>query len=309
MNFTQEFKGKALSNCSQFEIKKGDYKYYFVKRTVGKAVFVYGEYFYKYREYSLSAKLELYAIVSDGNVYVVKTYDFYNVKMEVECPENVFTFHQKMTEVNDYIRDVLFVKYYANLPIRELTELEKSDVKVKVRMTVLYDGGIVDDLKLENVMKEESIVKLLCGELSIEGHANEYFEKYREGYITTKSYKHELQKLADEKYNVQEWEIELADALRALDAKTVTVDFNFEGQLGTEKVEKHTLLRELYNNSTFSHWDFANGKRGEELLKKLGTGRYHDERKELKCEHIESVRYGRNVIFSKQSFQKEQAIS
>ena len=299
MSLIQEFKEKALSDAAQFEVHKKEEKemLYYVKYRVGKATFIFGDYSFR-GNFSLETKLSLKAILSEGIIYLVDTFTFYPLK-ENEYPENVVRLSTKTKEVNDFIQDVLFQKYYENLPIRALTDNEQKDVIRRVRRIVLKENCVIEKYLIKEIITHEKVASLLRGELDIEKVATEYFEKHKERFITVKSENYELQKLVDAKYGVEEWEINMANSLQELDAKNVAVEFSVNGEQGTEKVEKDRLLRMLYDKDDFSSYDFVNGKSGEALLKKLKVGSYRShENGVLECKHISSIKYGKKVIYS-----------
>ena len=102
----------------------------------------------------------------------------------------------------------------------------------------------------------------------------------------------------------------MINSIRELDIKNVTVDFDFKGTLGSEKVEKSVLLRLLCNNGYFSSYEFANRKNGKLLLEKLGAGDYSGHvNGNLRCEHIQSIRYGKKVIYTKQAVLQKAVVS
>lgn len=301
-----EFKEQALSDESQFEIRIRDSRRFFVKYKIGKATYIFGDYSYK-RGMMLDSKLSLKAIVSDANIYIVDTFIF-DTENEADYPVGVFKFSDKINAINNAIRNVLFPVYYDSLPIRELTEIEREIVMNEVREIIICEGGIVTDFNLGNVMEKEDVAKVLCGHLEINSYANEYFEKKKEDYVRIKSLNYFLRKLVKANYRIEDWEIAMSNAIRDLDAKTFNVEFSFKGKTGTEKVAKDTLLRILRNNDYFSDYKFVNGKSGKRLLEELGAGTYlHHKDGVLRCENIESIRYGKKVIYSKQAVLQKNA--
>lgn len=300
MTLIEKFKEKVLSNDSQFYIVDERKNLYFVKRTVGKATYIFGDYNYN-GDFSLDVKMSIKAILSDGNIYIVDTFIFYPLKEE-DYPENVFCFDSKVDDINSIIEKELFPNYYSKLPTRELTEDEKNNIINRVRETVLKNNSIVSDPLIVKIMDVENVAKILCGLINLEEYVNEYFENNKEMFITKKSINSELKKLVEVKYNLKDWEIEMASSLRELNAKTVIVDFTVNGESGTEKIEKDALLRILYNKNYFSSYNFVNWESGEALLKKLNVGECgNHEKGPLKCEHINSIKFSKKIIYSKTS--------
>lgn len=298
MTLINKFKERVISNERQFDLVEGRKILHFVKREVGKATYIFGGSSFD-NEFALGTELSIQAILSDGNIYIMDTFMFYPLKEE-DFPDNVFSFDDKLEELNSIIENDLFPKYYSGITIRILTEDEKNNAIIQVRRIVLINDSTIPEPEEKEVLNMGIVAKILCGVFTIEEYANEYFDKNKESYIKRKSINNELKKLVELKHNLNEWEVEMSDSLKELEARTVLVEFNYNGEIGAEKVEKDMLIRILYNRDYFSPYNFVNGKRGEELLRKLNAGKWKDhENGTLECKHICSIKYGKKIIYFK----------
>lgn len=296
----QEFKEMVLSNEVQFDLQNDGKAMFFVKRRIGKATYIMGGHSY-YGNFKLDTELKVQAIEADGVIYITDSYAFYPIKEE-EYPSNVFCFNSKLKEFNNYVSTVLFKAFYDALPIRELTPTEENYVSEITRNTILKDDGAVKDITLEDIISEEKFAKYISGDFNVEDYAKLFFEKRKDSFIEKKSIAHRLSERIAEKHNTFEWEIKLAKSLKELDAKTVNVEFTFNGKVASEKVQKERLLSMLYHKGYFSGYDFDNRKKGEVLLKELDCGNWrHGEKEVLECKHITSITYGKKIVYNRVS--------
>ena len=136
--------------------------------------------------------------------------------------------------------------------------------------------------------------------MNIEDEANERFE-YNKGWLIKTKLGNELaKKYITEKSVVKDWEIELARSINNLKANYVNVEFNFNGNVGTEKIDPKYIIRTLINNDYFAGCYFATSKGGDKLLKNLGAANIYNKRDTwLTCKHITKITYGRKTLYER----------
>lgn len=298
-----EFVEKALSDEPQFTINKNNMNMFFTQISIGNAKCIWGDYEYHYEKFitELNRKLIPYAIVSNGNVYIIEKNKFglYESKNTV-YPKNAYNLDQKREELNHKIYGELFPSYYDSLPTRELTENELKKANENVRDVILSHNGTTEKPMIKQLINNQVAANILYGLIDFDEYVTLSFEERREEYITIKSMNSTIDSLIQEHANVENWEIQLNSTLRGIEAKTVTVEFEYNDKIIADKIDKVKLLRILNNNSTFSSYDFSTEKNGKKVLQYLGAGRWKNEdNEELTCKHIKKITYGKNIIYKK----------
>lgn len=307
-----EFVNKVLNTSQSFEIEVGNEKkeiYHFIQSIVGKARYIYGEYGYnKEKFYSdLELKYKLYAIVSDNVVYIIEGFPFklycrdYDMK---SLPENVKLLYIYAKEINEKLKNTVFMDFYNNLETFEITEDDIKWCKEKARNWLLdkktstYSVNVTSELD-ENLVNLQQIANSLCGFVNIEDVARKILQRKEESWICTKSTRKEIQKFINNKLVVSEWELKLAEGLNSIDAKTVNIEFEYNGKTDSGKMSPKNILRSLVKNDYFSGCDFATTKSGSEIIKNLGADYCYNSKKGVTCQNIKRITYGKKVLYSK----------
>lgn len=164
----------------------------------------------------------------------------------------------------------------------------------------ILSGDDVTLLEFNHMFTSDDIAKMICGYMSIEDEANERFANTREFIIKAKLRQELIEKYIEEKSVVEDWEIELARSINNLKANHVNVEFNFNGNIGTEKIDPKKIIRILIDNDYFSGYNFATSKSGDKLLKMLGaTNEFNKIDTWLTCKHITKITYGRKTLYER----------
>ena len=122
----------------------------------------------------------------------------------------------------------------------------------------------------------------------------------RDSITKIKLQKELIEKYIEEKSVVEDWEIELARSINNLKANYVNIEFNFNGNIGTEKINPKKIIRILIDNDYFSDYNFATSKSGDKLLKTLGVSNTYNKRETwLTCKHITKITYGRKTLYER----------
>lgn len=300
----EEFVQKARSNEQQFTLKQDEnWNFFFTKVSIGEAACVYGTYGYGSDHIinDLDKKLEPYAIVSSGKVYIIQKYKFgLTGAKEDAYPSHAYSLDEETNDLNKKIEEELFPSFYNSLPIRELTADELEEANKQVRDVLLAKGGETKIPTIRTLINRQTTANILYDLVDFNEYIRSEFDEEREHYITVKSINKTIDKLAREVNGVEKWELKLNSALRELESKTVTVEFDFHGRTTTTKFERKMILRKLNDKDYFSSYDFPTVKNGENILTQLGAGKWRGiEDEVLTCEHINKITFGKKVVFSK----------
>ena len=98
---------------------------------------------------------------------------------------------------------------------------------------------------------------------------------------------------------LEDYEQKIVDGLHNVDAKTVQVEFLYDGKAATGKVNRDTILRMLSQNDYFSSFNFTTVKSGEKIISELGAGTWRADNP-LTCKHIVKITYGKKVLYQNQ---------
>lgn len=314
--FFDEFVEKVFNNEHSFEIDVDEgrrYKlnYHFIQDNVGKARYVYGAYGYNKENFyaSLKMKYELYAIVSDDVVYIIEDFPFkfhygeFDIK---SLPQNVKLLRPYANEINEHLKNTVFMDFYNNLKTFDIADGENNKwCKEKARnwlfdkKTSPYSVNATAELE-EDLINLQQIAESLCGFLNIEDEARKTLQRKEDSWIHTKTTMEQIQRFIDDKSVVSEWELKLADGLHSVDAKTVNVEFEYNGKTDSGKMSPKNILRKLVKIESFSEYDFATAKQGSEIIRNLDVGYYYDLKKGLTCQNIIKITYGKKVLYSKE---------
>lgn len=236
-------------------------------------------------------------------IYVIDEYIFNrNFNKEFVYPNGCVNFNDYVVEKNKYFQNVLFRNYYDSIEvdINSVTDEDFINSQKRAARISILSGNEMVLPKFNNDFTSNDIAKMICGYMNIEDEANERFE-YNKGWLIKTKLGNELaKKYITEKSVVKDWEIELARSINNLKANYVNVEFNFNGNVGTEKIDPKYIIRTLINNDYFAGCYFATSKAGDKLLKNLGAANIYNKRDTwLTCKHITKITYGRKTLYER----------
>lgn len=277
--------------------------YHFIQDKVGKARYVYGCYnYYDDNFYSqLDTKPKLVAIISEGKIYVVDIFffDIYSYGNDkVILPDNAILLNEYVAKQNEYVSNIVFPDFYTKLETDESTikEFDKS-CKQKARSFLFSKNATLPDIEIKPMFNEQDMANVLCGFMDFDKEINERLNKDKEQWIVKKSMDWKIRALMNNPEAAASWEIEIADGIRSVEAKTVTIEFELNGKVASEKINPDTIIRKMINNDYFGKRDFEITKRGEELIKELGAGTWRSDENALRCKHITKITYGKKELY------------
>lgn len=302
MNLIAEFVSKVLSEEGSFTLNAeetpfdGGRKYSFLQEKVGAVRFIYaaygwGEDFFA----SLEKKPKLIAIVQGEVVYFVDECFFgFDARNNVEKYGKRFTAY--VQEQNRFVAENIFPSFYE--------KLEKGEVREEVNCKSLARNAVISQNpdfyagkpKLDGMFNSGDVVKILCGFMVMEDEAIRRLEQDRDEWVRQKAEYEKIKEFMAAPDLCQNWEREIAGALRGLDAKNVTVEFTYNEKAATGKMEPGKIINILMQKGSFSEWDFSTGKEGEAVMKTLGVDRWSHA---LRSEHITKITYSRKTLYAK----------
>lgn len=299
MTLAKMFVEKALNCEENFDIEygPGPVNYHFLQDRVGKARYIYGVSRWNDKKFYSDTGLtfDLIAIVSDGIVYIVGHF-FLNIYNNTYLPEKAKLFENFMKGTNEYISNVIFTKFYEQIPVRNITEnLEGYRTQARKYLLSKDPVTLLEGESIADLFKEKDIANILCGFLDIETKTYNMLEEAKEKWIDIKTKNEKIRSLMNDPETALGWELKIVEGLRSVDAKTVTVEFELDGRRASEKICPENILDTLRDKAVFSDYDFEVTKKGEKLFEKLGIE--DQNAKELKCENIYRITYGKKELY------------
>lgn len=312
MRLIEKFTEEVFKNKGSFTIKiphdnKEGYKtYHFLQDEVGKARYVYGfsDYYHDDFYAQLDVKPKIIAIVSDGNIYVLDVFflDIYVYGNDkVTLPKNVFILGEYTAEQNENISNTIFPEFYNKLKTDEnsITDSEK-ELKEKARNFIFSKSADLPNVELKPLLNVQDIAHILCGFTDFEKEVKERLDRDKEQWIRKKSTNKKIKSLMENSETAACYEIEIADGIRSVRAKTVTVEFELNGKIASAKINPDTIIRKMIQDDYFSGYDFEIAKRGDELIEKLGARKWrsiNNDNELLTCKNIIKITYGKKELY------------
>ena len=309
MSNLKKFKEKVLSTENPFLLNDGNAKILCVKVPIGQATYVY-----TMREWldgkeivtDISDKLEMTAIVRASTIYIIRPYEIM-IKVTEEYPENMFRIDNKFLEkIQLRIKKKVIDKMYEELDIPVLSESREDECKKIARWVLVYKKDINEyvEMRVNDNIGELSIQKFadsLCGVINLEKIATDEFKTHQEMWKKIKAETERIKELVLENPEtvLEDYEQKIVDGLHNVDAKTVQVEFLYDGKTATGKVNRDTILRMLSQNDYFSSFNFTTVKSGEKIISELGAGTWRADNP-LTCKHIVKITYGKKVLYQNQ---------
>lgn len=299
-----QFTDKALStNYEPFIIAScegSDYYSHFIQVKYDSAKLIYEakhvekKYIVKNENLSFDSEYKLFAIVSNETIYFLSRIMLGAYFDNFDSKKHKYFFDYK-SEINSYIKETLLPDFYDALEV-DTTDYERF--KSDARTELIYCKE--KNTRFDGVFAYE-VVKLLCGGLSKENLGNEVLLREKESYQEQKTKELCIKKCIDTGIAAEDWEIEMAKAVRESKAKLLTVEFEFNGKKAEGKITPLSILSKLNDKDYFCSYDFDADIHGQDILKNLGCSTYHyDGRsKQLCCENITKISYRGKAIYER----------
>lgn len=309
MKLIEKFAEKVFNKEGSFTIEiphnneDRNRTYHFLQDKVGKSRYVYGISNYWDANFyaQLDTKPKVIAIVVEEKIYVVdifflEIYSYGNDK--VVLPDNVLILNDYTAKQNEYISSILFPNFYAKLETDENSiQVSDKSLREKARSFMFSKNADLPDIELKSMFNDQDIANMLCGFMDFNKEVSERFNEDRERWIEKKSTDEKIKSLMENPEISDSWEIEIANGIRSVEAKTVTVEFELNGKAASIKINPETIIRKMINNDYFSGYDFEIAKRGDELINELGAEEWWNNENALRCKHITKIVYGKKELY------------
>lgn len=279
--------------------------YHFIKDNVNKATYVYGISYYSDPNYygKLDCKNKVVAILREGKIYVVDIFffDIYRYKEDVVLPDNVFVLNDYTAKQDEYISNTIFPEFYNGLETNDSFIAESDrELKKKARGFLFSKTIGLPKIELKPMFNEQDVAYILCGFINFDEEVSKRLNDSKEQWIRKKTTDKKIKSLMENPETVASYEIEIADGIRSVEAKTVTVEFELNGKISSAKISPNTIIRKMVENDYFSGYDFEIAKRGDELIKGLGASTWrsgNNGNELLTCKNITRITYGKKELY------------
>ena len=305
MEFIKEFIEKALNEKQSFLMKKDEQYISFFQNDIGAARYIFAVYNFWNKDViglsDLDLEPKVIAIVANDLVYILDPYffDVYPESGRIPDESRMAFFSDICQNAQKQIQEEIFPNLFENLVLnRELDKNELEMCRQRARDALLKgDDFSYDECDIE--LSKSQIAQTLCGFSTVAELAEDMFWENVDKYRTRKAYMQTTISLLESQDIVEDWEQRLANGLHSVDAKTVTVEFTFNGKTASAKIEPNKILYKLTESEYFNDYDFVTSKSGEQLFKELNaSNRWDKEQEALTCKHITKIKYNREVLFT-----------
>lgn len=312
MKLINDFAEKVLNTKESFVLEYIDARsstnkkyFHFIQANVFDARYIYGKYSYRdeYFYKNIDLNYELVAIVKDKTIYFLNEYMILTYSYDKnDLPENIIIISDKVKEENENAKNVLFKKFYDDLSIKEITDIDFiKQLKVDARKILFKQNICLPEVTISDIFEEQDIVDSICGLIDLKQKAELLFVSKKEIYINQKSVNEKIKQLMTYENIAADWELKIAEVLKDLNAKTVTVEFDYKDKKESIKINPSKIIEKLAINDDFDYYDFEIRKHGEDLLKKLEVNTQYNAPKDekLTCKNINKISYGKKVLYEK----------
>jgi hypothetical protein len=302
MKLIDIFAKKVMKEKSSFSIgSEEDYggkNYHFIQDTVGTGRYIYGEYEYKDELFyaKTDIKYKLIAIVVEEIIYIVDDFflDVWSGFENSQLPANCKKLGEVMCQMNEYIKQVVFKDFYAGLSTQGIEPY--SNYKEEARLCLLRGTEPTAESDVE--FNLDDAAKCLCNISLLEEETLRRLNEKREQWQKVKATNEKIVEVMKKGNVIKSYELEIAKALQASDAKTVNVEFDINNLRATAKMTPERIIYILNTRGYISEWDFTTRKAGEYIINYLGVSTFKG-KNSLRCEHIKKISYGKKVLYEK----------
>lgn len=305
MEFIKEFLEKAKTAAGSFDLKYNSYTYHYMKDQVGSATYIYEIRCYgnPYGFANISNKAELVAILLSDTLYLVSPYSMgMGYKDYDMLPEKVVLFSKAREEKTTYMQDILLPFYYVSLETEEISDDEqiRTGEYAKHYCLRIARKGILNGVNTQTYIKEliekmlgftlseDEFAHTLCGFTTVEELARKQFENKKDRWTEEKALIEKIRSYTERTDTVEDWELAIAESIRNIDAKNITVELKKDSYSFTGKMDPRRLMYSLQEKETLDRYAF-NGSSAERAGADVGFG----------CEHIVKISYGKKVLFTR----------
>lgn len=281
---------------------------HFIKDTVGKATYIYGEYgFDKDFFVHLDKKFEVVAIATDNVVYIVDTYmfsDYEITRSGKDLPDGVRWFRDYHNELNEKLTNEFFPRYYENLVPTGVGSFDESLLDEFARNELLGNGDPrKGQLDRDSKVTEYDIAKLLAGFENEQEIFAECVNRSAGIYNSRKSREVATARYIAEHDVVEDYELRIAEAIRNTEAKNVVVWFEKHNKQSSAKISPQNIQRVLIRRfDYFSTYSFMNGEEAKRMFFEIGAtdNGWGENHNRLTTKDIVKIMYRGKAIYQRE---------
>lgn len=309
----EEFVERVRNGESSFLIEHGDkYAVHFMSCEVGKAIYFYMATGYEKDFYVGSdTKYSFAAVVVGNEIYAEELYEFGNSHYENGIPDDfcgghVHLLSEYWKSLNQYMGEVAFPAYYNTiLPTR--TNFVEDTLICDARARV-FDSKETKKNNSHSIVTQFGIafsraeyMKILAFGLDLGEECKKKLDERKDTIDAAKSYEIALENLIKSGTIIEEYEVELANAVNSIDAKFVVAEFEHDGKRASAKIEPCQIISHLVDRHYFNSYSFQTDKMGTDMMKAIDASDslWKDQDKLLYCKNITRVLFRGKPIYER----------
>lgn len=207
---------------------------------------------------------------------------------------NVYRFTDILKSANNYVRNVVFPKFYSGLEISDDVKINLNYCIVSARRITLSGEDSTESTgvpEYHDMFNEQDIAVMLCGFIDFGKESVKRLLEEKEHWINEKATDTKIQELIENPETVLSWEKAIADGLRGVNAKTVLAEFETCGKKSAAKTCSDAIINKMAGNGYFDYYNFLTDKKGRELLEELVIDDKTEDEKYLTCKDISKIMY------------------
>lgn len=255
---------------------------------------------------------EMFAIYVNGYIYISNLFsiDFWgNIKKDEKdalLEKGIILFDDFSNDLDKMFMEVAYPRYYDSfVPTKITKDYVITDERISEKMwldearNIILHGFVDKERNNIDGLSKNRILKMLCLGQDHNSVFQEALEKQKEKIDMIKSRNEYIDYAIKTGKAAEKWEIRLADAINNVDAKTVNVEFEFNGKTAETKIECDRLIYNLVRKNYFSSYNFQNEKLGKQLLQSIGADNYLNHDRNIYAQNIKSVSFRGKKIYER----------
>lgn len=296
-------------NEGSFQFASGNMNFNVLQSHVGTGRYIYsarGPFDEKlYTRLDLAYKL--IAVYVDGILYIPDKYNWMSALglwNESECvSENTRFFSDEIMRMHEYAVENILPGFYEGLDTDGI-EIPKKQAMHEARQA-LFSGGTEYRPEINSFFLDaRDFAEIICGIKTLEDTVMKHLESETEDWEREKAFAESVNKLIRENVIALDWELRLAGAINGLDAKNVSVEFEFQGKASIEKLPPREILLTLTANTEFRQDSFRRYKDWVRLLEALDIPNGIDRNGKhvhLTCADIRKISYRGKPLYERET--------
>lgn len=313
LNVFVEFVERVRNGEKSFLIEHGDkYAVHFMSCEVGKAIYFYMATGYEKDFYVGSdTKYSFAAVVVGNEIYAEELYEFGNSHYENGIPDDfcgghVHLLSEYWKSLNQYMGEVAFPAYYNTILPTRTNFVE--DTLIRDARARVFDSRETKKNNNHSIVTQFGIafgraeyMKIIAFGLDLDEECKKKLDERKDTIDAAKSYEIALENLIKSGTIIEEYEVELANAVNSIDAKFVVAEFEHDGKRASAKIEPCQIISHLVERHYFNSYSFQTDKMGADMMKAIDASDslWKDQDKLLYCKNITCVLFRGKPIYER----------